>query len=164
MGSRLFSTNAPLRNAQQAEFFDPFEARVLPKSGRSFWTLNIKTPDGLLRQHPYRLSDLDWVLRNINPNLDTYMSQAFFDRPLRRALHVSWLTHAYVDLDIYRLPVRLNPHHAPHWVRQHCRDNCIPVPSLIIFLVLAAVLGLIAATWPARRAARLDVLAAIAAQ
>jgi ABC-type lipoprotein release transport system permease subunit len=36
------------------------------------------------------------------------------------------------------------------------------VPSLAEFLVLAAVLGLIAATWPARRAARLDVLAAIA--
>jgi ABC-type antimicrobial peptide transport system permease subunit len=30
--------------------------------------------------------------------------------------------------------------------------------------VLAGVLGLIAASWPARRAARLDVLAAIAAQ
>jgi putative ABC transport system permease protein len=32
------------------------------------------------------------------------------------------------------------------------------------FLVLAAVLGLAAASWPARRAARLDVLAAIAAE
>jgi putative ABC transport system permease protein len=40
----------------------------------------------------------------------------------------------------------------------------VPVQSLIIFLVLAAVLGLIAASWPARRAARLDVLAAIAAE
>jgi putative ABC transport system permease protein len=38
----------------------------------------------------------------------------------------------------------------------------VPVPSLIVFLVLAALLGLVAATWPARRAARLDVLAAIA--
>jgi putative ABC transport system permease protein len=38
----------------------------------------------------------------------------------------------------------------------------VPVPSLAVFLVLAALLGLIAATWPARRAARLDVLAAIA--
>ena len=37
-------------------------------------------------------------------------------------------------------------------------------PSLLIFLLLAALLGLIAASWPARRAARLDVLAAIAAQ
>jgi putative ABC transport system permease protein len=40
----------------------------------------------------------------------------------------------------------------------------VPVTSLVIFLVLAALLGLLAATWPARRAARLDVLAAIAVQ
>ena len=36
--------------------------------------------------------------------------------------------------------------------------------SLVIFLVLAALPGLVAATWPARGAARLDVLAAIASQ
>jgi putative ABC transport system permease protein len=40
----------------------------------------------------------------------------------------------------------------------------VPVASMIGFLVLSAVLGLAAATWPARRAANLDVLAAIAAQ
>jgi putative ABC transport system permease protein len=40
----------------------------------------------------------------------------------------------------------------------------LPVPSLIAFLVLSALLGLIAATWPARRAANLDVLAAIATE
>jgi putative ABC transport system permease protein len=39
----------------------------------------------------------------------------------------------------------------------------VPGTSLVIFLVLAAVLGLVAASWPARRAAKLDVLAAIAA-
>jgi len=39
----------------------------------------------------------------------------------------------------------------------------VPVTELVVFLVLAALLGLVAATWPARRAARLDVLAAIAA-
>jgi putative ABC transport system permease protein len=39
----------------------------------------------------------------------------------------------------------------------------VPVAELVIFLVLAGLLGLLAATWPARRAARLDVLAAIAA-
>jgi putative ABC transport system permease protein len=38
----------------------------------------------------------------------------------------------------------------------------VPGASLIGFLVLSALLGLGAATWPARRAARLDVLAAIA--
>jgi putative ABC transport system permease protein len=38
----------------------------------------------------------------------------------------------------------------------------IPFTSLLVFLVIAALLGLGAASWPARRAARLDVLAAIA--
>ena len=40
----------------------------------------------------------------------------------------------------------------------------IPFPSLVLFVVIAAFLGLAAASWPARRAAKLDVLAAIAAQ
>ena len=46
---------------------------------------------------------------------------------------------------------------------QGITDTVVPFSSLIIFLILAAVLGLIAASWPARRAAKLDVLAAIAA-
>jgi putative ABC transport system permease protein len=40
----------------------------------------------------------------------------------------------------------------------------VPTASLIAFAVLSAALGLAAATWPARRAANLDVLAAIAAE
>jgi putative ABC transport system permease protein len=47
--------------------------------------------------------------------------------------------------------------------QQGITDIVIPVTSLIVFLVLSALLGLGAATWPARRAAKLDVLAAIAA-
>jgi putative ABC transport system permease protein len=46
---------------------------------------------------------------------------------------------------------------------QGITDIVVPFTSLIVFLILAAVLGLIAASWPARRAAKLDVLAAIAA-
>jgi putative ABC transport system permease protein len=40
----------------------------------------------------------------------------------------------------------------------------VPVASLIAFVVLSAALALAAATWPARRAASLDVLAAIAVE
>jgi putative ABC transport system permease protein len=40
----------------------------------------------------------------------------------------------------------------------------VPYSTLAIFLIVAAVLGLIAAAWPARRAAKLDVLAAIATE
>jgi len=39
----------------------------------------------------------------------------------------------------------------------------VPAASLIAFVVLSGALGLAAATWPPRRAASLDVLAAIAA-
>ena len=47
---------------------------------------------------------------------------------------------------------------------QGITDTVVPGSSLVIFLILAALLGLVAAGWPARRAARLDVLAAIAAE
>ncbi|MGX1117343.1 ABC-type antimicrobial peptide transport system permease subunit [Streptomyces ambofaciens] len=40
----------------------------------------------------------------------------------------------------------------------------LPWPRLILFLFLAGVVGVLAALWPARRAARLNVLQAIKAQ
>ncbi len=45
---------------------------------------------------------------------------------------------------------------------QGVTDIVIPGGSLVIFLILAALLGLGAAIWPARRAGRMDVLTAIA--
>ena len=49
------------------------------------------------------------------------------------------------------------------------RDNgvtsiAIPFASLVGFLVLSALLGLAAGSWPARRAAKLDLLTAIASE
>jgi putative ABC transport system permease protein len=46
--------------------------------------------------------------------------------------------------------------------QQGITDVVIPGSSLVIFLILSVVLGLGAASWPARRAARLDILRAIA--
>jgi putative ABC transport system permease protein len=43
-------------------------------------------------------------------------------------------------------------------------DMVVPFSSLAVFLVLSALLGLGAAGWPARRAAKLDILAAIASE
>jgi putative ABC transport system permease protein len=48
--------------------------------------------------------------------------------------------------------------------QQGITDTVVPISSLLVFLVIAALLGLVAASWPARRAAKLDVLAAIAAK
>jgi len=38
----------------------------------------------------------------------------------------------------------------------------VPISSMVVFLFIAALLGLVAASWPARRAARLNILGAIA--
>jgi putative ABC transport system permease protein len=54
------------------------------------------------------------------------------------------------------------------WAMQQALDGlgidtlAIPWGQLLVFLVLAALAGVLAAVWPARRAARLDVLSAIA--
>ena len=48
--------------------------------------------------------------------------------------------------------------------RQGITEIAVPIASLLGFLILSAFLGLGAAGWPARRAAKLDVLAAIAAE
>jgi putative ABC transport system permease protein len=47
--------------------------------------------------------------------------------------------------------------------QQGVTNTVVPASSLLVFLLLSALLGLVAASWPARRAAKLDVLAAIAA-
>ena len=43
-------------------------------------------------------------------------------------------------------------------------DLVVPWANMIVFLVLAGLLGLIAASWPARRAAKLNILEAIATE
>ena len=113
-------------------FQDPFEPRRLPTGGWPFWTLNTLRPGRRMEQRPYRLHELEWVLQHVNGSCDTYMSQAFFSKPCRRALHVAWLTHAYVDLDLYKLPVPPNPGEAGILLRLFCRDEGIPEPSVIV--------------------------------
>jgi putative ABC transport system permease protein len=48
--------------------------------------------------------------------------------------------------------------------QQGITDVVVPWASLVVFLVIAALLGLLAATWPARRAAKLDILGAISSE
>ncbi|MGA9077661.1 MAG: ABC transporter permease [Acidimicrobiales bacterium] len=48
--------------------------------------------------------------------------------------------------------------------QQGITDIVVPISSLIVFVLIAALFGLAAASWPARRAARLDVLTALSAE
>jgi putative ABC transport system permease protein len=48
--------------------------------------------------------------------------------------------------------------------QQGITETVVPAARLILFLIIAGLLGLLAATWPARRAASLDILSAIATE
>ena len=122
--------------SRQLKFIDPFEPRVLPHHGWGFWTLNRLNVAGRgMQQQPYRLHQMERVLDHVRQDVDTYMSQALFDRPCRRALHVAWMTHAYVDLDFYKLPERrhLNDTGIGMALRMFCNDEGIQEPSLVVF-------------------------------
>lgn len=112
-------------------FVDPYERRILPFQGFPFWTLNTFREGGGMAQRPYRLEQMDFVLRNCAKDTDTYISQALFSKPNRRALNVAFITHAYVDLDIYKLEHPPAVGHEGAMIRLFCRDEGIPEPSSI---------------------------------
>ena len=84
-----------------------------------------------MAQRPYRLEQMDFVLRNCAKDTDTYISQALFSKPNRRALNVAFITHAYVDLDIYKLEHPPTVGQEGVMIRLFCRDEGIPEPSSI---------------------------------
>ena len=130
---KRYLDNADLDATQRPfPFTDPREPRVLPVSGFPFWTLNTIEPGHGMRQRVYHLDEMEFVLAHIANDRDTYVSQALFDKPCRRAIHVKWLTHAYLDLDIYKLPVPPNPGVAGSEIRTFCRNGGLPEPSVIV--------------------------------
>ena len=104
----------------------------MPFKGFPFWTLNTFRQGGGMAQRPYRLEQMDFVLRNCAKDTDTYISQALFSKPNRRALNVAFITHAYVDLDIYKLAEPPAVGQEGMMIRLFCRDEGIPEPSAII--------------------------------
>ena len=48
------------------------------------------------------------------------------------------------------------------WLGKYGLTFAVPVPSLVTVAIIAALAGMIAAALPARRAARIDVLKALA--
>jgi hypothetical protein len=64
-------------------------------------SLTKKTSESVLKQHSYRLSEMETVLGLLDPSLDSYVSQAEFLKPNRRVVNLLRLSLSYIDLDIY---------------------------------------------------------------
>src|SRR5947209_8607338 len=115
--------------------FDPTEPRTCPQDSRAWFTINWQSKSGRLdRQRAFPADETETVLRLTAGQPNLYMSQCYLDRPVRRSAFVSYGTHAYADLDTYRVPElsRFSPDDLVREIRSHCDDTGTPQPSAII--------------------------------
>ena len=112
---------------------DRLEGRVLPPSG--WWTLNCLRSGGRMTQDHHQLDQLAAILDARGRGTDVYMSQGIFHLPSRRAVHLAYVTHAYVDLDVYKTSVMSDGKDIDVVVRlvlMECDEWDIPHPSCIV--------------------------------
>ena len=97
MQSKISTTQLELFNESALP-----EAVTLHADRPGFFSLLIK-PSGLTpRQSSYRVDLLPQVLDALDPDIDSYMSQATFFRPNRRLVNLWHLPLCFVDLDTYK--------------------------------------------------------------
>ena len=109
---------------------------------RGFFTLLWAEPDAapghrppaLKIQRAYRLDVLPQIIAALDPERDTWISQAEFHRPNRRIVHLLRLGLCFVDLDTYKTPHGENrPETLLGRFLGHCGDEDVPLPSLVIY-------------------------------
>lgn len=101
-------------------------------SEASYIALLARQTDGGMRQKTFRAALLDKVIQAAPRDRDSYLSQAQFMRPNRRAVNLYSLPLLFCDLD------PLSRRHIPpeEWQRvvlMVCKDEGIPAPSLIVY-------------------------------
>ena len=85
-------------------------------------------------QRAYRLGDLPKVIEALDPDRDTWISQAEFIKPNRRIVHLLRLNLCFVDLDTYKTHWQgIAPESVAGRVLGYCLDEGIPEPSLILY-------------------------------
>ena len=109
------------------------EAVTLHADRPGFFSLLVKPAASTPRQTSYRVDLLPQVLAALDPDIDSYMSQATFFRPNRRLVNLWHLPLCFVDLDTYKTAYgKLHEEPLSLAVRQHLTDEGIPPASLVI--------------------------------
>ena len=84
-------------------------------------------------QRSYRVDLLPQVLAALDPNINSYISQATFFKPNRRVVNLWHLPLCFTDLDTYKTQYASNdPEGLSLAVRQHLADIGIPPASMVI--------------------------------
>ena len=116
----------------QADLFEP--ELYLEKRGPGFFSILAK-PSGVARQSSYELRLLPKVIEAVDPTIDTYITQATFRKPNRRAVNLRNVGVLFTDLDTYKSEGLRGktPEQQAALLLIFCGEEGIPTPSLILF-------------------------------
>src|SRR5689334_3143071 len=114
----------------------PFDEPValLPHDGRARMIFAWRGPGGRLnRQYAAEVDDVPTIRHLLRASPDVYDCQWWMDRPLRRHAFALAGTHAYSDLDTYKVPWLdgRSPNSIAADLLRHCDETLTPRPSAI---------------------------------
>lgn len=124
-------THVYSNNRQRSLFdYDALGESKLIHSDNQFGFFSLLTKkDGGDFQRSYKLTDMAKILPLVPLDGETYISQAEFALPNRRAVNLLRIWQLFVDLDCYKLTPAL----ALSKLFWTCDENKIPHPSIVIF-------------------------------
>ncbi|WP_321349120.1 replication protein [Halopseudomonas oceani] len=87
------------------------------------------------QQSSHLVRDMDRILRNSDPTIETWISQNQFTRPNRRAVNLGSIGSLFADLDTYRQHWAAGkaPEQLADEVLNFCVQEGLPTPSLLIY-------------------------------
>lgn len=102
---------------------------------RGYFSILTQQSDGSKRQESFPLEHMPIVLDMLNPNRDSWISQASFFRRNRRVVNLRSVGLSFMDIDCYRLDWArgLGPDAMARQFLSFCELKCVPPPSLIVF-------------------------------
>lgn len=113
------------------ELFEPGE--YLDQRGPGFFSVLAK-PYGRARQDSYELQLLPAVVKAADPAVDTWLTQATFKAPNRRAVNLQSVGLLFADLDTYHVQhlANLGPEEQARKLVTFCADEELPAPSIVL--------------------------------
>lgn len=104
-------------------------------TGPGFFSLLTRQENGRFKQKSYSLSVMPLALQAVNPAFDTWISQASFIAPNRRAVNLRSLQLLFADLDTYKIPgfSGLSAENLVALLLNYCAAEGVPPPSVVLF-------------------------------
>ena len=119
----------------QNQLFSCSEPSLYHQPGqRGYFSVLTRKDGDRARQKSYPIEKLDWIIENLDPNIDSWVSQAEFFKPNRRLVNLLRLQLCFVDLDTHKAAIGNHPpQEQARALRFFCDSEGIPQPSLILF-------------------------------